>query len=71
MNQIQIGDIVTRKSYESDIFFRVTSIEEGKDEKIVTIKGIHERIQADAPISDLILQKSRVKGVASRLVGNM
>lgn len=54
MSDIKIGDIVARKSYDSDIFFRVAEIEERDNVRIFIIKGISYRIQADAPESDLI-----------------
>ena len=56
MGILKIGDIVTRKSYGSDIFFKVVDIKQNGDENIITLKGIYYRIQADAHESDLILQ---------------
>jgi len=56
MEQLKIGDIVARKSYGCDIFFKVADIKEVKGERIVTLKGISYRIEADAPESDLELQ---------------
>lgn len=51
---IKKGDIVGRKSYNLDIFFKVTDIfknEEGKD--FAALKGMHMRLCANAPLSDL------------------
>jgi len=59
MCEFMIGDIVGRKSYGCDIFFKVTNIKnEGPEdsENILTLKGISYRIEADAPESDLELQ---------------
>ena len=57
MSDIKVGDIVARKSYDSDIFFRVAKIEERNNVKVFIIKGISYRIQADAPESDLVSNK--------------
>ncbi len=56
MGDIKIGDIVARKSYGSDVFFKVVDIVERNGEKIITLKGISYRIEADAPESDLEIQ---------------
>jgi spore coat assemly protein len=56
MEELKIGDIVARKSYGCDVFFKVVDIENNEDEKIITLKGISYRIEADAPESDLELQ---------------
>lgn len=60
MGILKIGDIVARKSYGSDIFFKVVDIKQNAEENIVTLKGICYRIQADAPESDLILQNKHI-----------
>jgi spore coat assembly protein len=56
MGELKIGDIVARKSYGCDVFFKVVDIKSKGDEKIITLKGISYRIEADAPESDLELQ---------------
>lgn len=56
MSGFKIGDIVARKSYGFDVFFKVVDIKNGKDGNILTLKGISYRIEADAPESDLELQ---------------
>lgn len=56
MSEIKVGDIVARKSYGCDVFFKVVDIRNDGEEDIVTIKGISYRIEADAPQSDLVLQ---------------
>jgi spore coat assembly protein len=62
MGQLKIGDIVARKSYGQDVFFKVVDIVNNGAEKIATLKGISYRIQADAPESDLELQpENRVR----------
>jgi len=58
MGNLKIGDIVARKSYGQDIFFKVVDITNNGKENIVTIKGIAYRIEADAPESDLVVQSS-------------
>lgn len=56
MGEFKIGDIVARKSYEYDVFFKIVDIVKSENESIVKIKGISYRIEADAPESDLVLQ---------------
>lgn len=56
MAELKIGDIVARKSYGCDVFFKVSDITTNGTEKIVTLKGISYRIEADAPESDIELQ---------------
>jgi spore coat assembly protein len=56
MSGIKVGDIVARKSYGCDVFFKVVDITERNGERILTLKGISYRIEADAPESDLELQ---------------
>lgn len=56
MANLKIGDIVARKSYGYDIFFKVVDIKNDGKENVITLKGITYRIQADAPESDLIVQ---------------
>ena len=53
MREIKKGDIVGRKSYGKDILFEVSRIIETKQEDIVILTGIIDRIQADSKISDL------------------
>ena len=56
MSELKIGDIVARKSYGCDVFFKVVNITNNGRENIITIKGISYRIEADAPESDLEVQ---------------
>lgn len=56
MDKIKKGDVVGRISHGKDILFRVKRIITLKDQrKIVILKGISERIEADANIEDLYL----------------
>jgi len=52
VEQLQVGDIVVRKSYHEDILFRITKIDE--ENKIVFLCGVEFRLCADAPIDDVI-----------------
>jgi spore coat assembly protein len=52
MNNLKVGDLVSRKSYDSDIMFKVVDIKND----VVTLKGVCYRIEADAPLSDLLIQ---------------
>lgn len=59
---IKKGDIVGRKSYNSDILFKIDKIIETSKGKIALLKGIMIRIEADAPIEDLrIIEKDKVR----------
>lgn len=49
----QIGDLVTRNSYNNDLLFKITSI----DNNIAYLKGVDIRIYADSNIGDLRLEK--------------
>ncbi|NSL52879.1 sporulation peptidase YabG [Calidifontibacillus erzurumensis] len=48
---IRVGDLVTRKSYQQDLLFRVTEIHGD----IAVLVGEEFRLIADAPLSDLII----------------
>ncbi len=52
---IKINDIVGRKSYDCDIYFRVIDIWEQEGGKTAILFGEDIRLEADAPLSDLQL----------------
>jgi spore coat assembly protein len=54
MNKLKIGDIVARKSYGMDVYFKVKGIKYKAGEVIAELKGLSYRILADAPASDLV-----------------
>jgi spore coat assembly protein len=56
MSNLKVGDIVARKSYDEDVFFKVTGIRKEGQKNIVTLKGITYRLEADAPEEDLVIQ---------------
>lgn len=65
MQQIEIGNLVYRKSYEKDILFRVSDIIFEKGKKIIILKGVNVRLQADAEEDDLDIisyDKSKIYG---------
>ncbi len=45
----KVGDLVTRKSHQNDMVFKIIGIEE----EICYLKGLNIRLCADSPISDL------------------
>ena len=51
---ISVGDIVARKSYGMDVYFRVIEIYKKHNVDIAHLKGIDVRLWADAPLSDLV-----------------
>jgi len=76
MSEIKIGDIVARKSYGYDTVFKVANIQELRNgERILTLKGIEFRIEADSPESDLkIVSEKKIdkprfkKGEAKKMI---
>ncbi|WP_406677442.1 sporulation peptidase YabG [Moorella sp. ACPs] len=57
MNNIKPGDIVARKKYGKDIFFKVKSlIITDTGETTAILRGLDVRLVADAPLEDLELQ---------------
>jgi len=50
---IKIGDIVTRKSYGGDIYFKVDNIVGDQGREYAVLRGIVYRLCADAPLNDL------------------
>ena len=49
----EVGDIVGRKSHDSDIFFRITKIVSDAEEEKALLRGLDVRLYADAPLRDL------------------
>ncbi|ABO48629.1 peptidase U57, YabG [Desulforamulus reducens MI-1] len=55
MAKIQEGDIVARRSYGNDVFFKVTSVYRGADGKdYAVLKGLDIRLFASSLVDDLI-----------------
>lgn len=53
--QFQIGDMVTRASYQMDILFRIIRIDEtDQHEATAILHGNEVRLIADAKLSDLV-----------------
>ena len=50
----QIGDLVTRKSYDNDIVFKIVKIQD----KNFILKGVVVRLFADSPLEDLKIYNS-------------
>lgn len=54
MNRIKQGDVVGRRSYNSDIYFKVIEfLEDDAGNKYARLKGIDIRLCATAPVDDL------------------
>lgn len=59
MVQFKVGDIVARKSYNGDIYFKVIDMIKNSDGSTsAVLKGLDVRLEADAPIKDLRKVKS-------------
>ncbi|MCL5779694.1 MAG: sporulation peptidase YabG [Firmicutes bacterium] len=55
MSKIQEGDMVARKSYGNDVFFKVTSLHRGDDGKdYAVLKGLDIRLVASSVVDDLV-----------------
>jgi len=52
MTKVKVGDIVVRKSYNGDLYFKVLEIRG----RVCKLKGLDVRLLADAPIDDLIVK---------------
>lgn len=52
---LKIGDIVSRKSYNNDILFKIIDI----TEKVAILKGIELRLYADSELKDLVKEDKR------------
>jgi spore coat assembly protein len=64
----KIGDIVARKSYGSDILFKVVDIKNVGGKRVAILKGICYRLEADAPESDIMVQpESYVREYSARI----
>lgn len=50
---MKVGDIVTRKSHNNDIVFKIVDIIEDEGQIKALLKGLEMRILADAPVDDL------------------
>lgn len=57
MQQIQVGSLVYRKSYQKDILFRVSDIRCNNGKKIIILKGVNVRLIADAEEDDLDIKE--------------
>ena len=53
----KIGDIVTRKSHNNDVLFKIISI----NNTIVNLMGINVRLQADSLIDDLVIATGKME----------
>ncbi len=52
--RFKVGDIVARKSYNNDIFFKIEDIGAAESgELIATLRGLDVRLLADSPLGDL------------------
>ena len=60
MNDLKLGDIVVRKSYGNDVYFRIAEIITNAGAKpVYVLKGLFYRIEADSSGEDLIKQDTR------------
>ena len=70
--KIKKGDFVARKSYKQDVLFVVDKIINLKDgSAYVILKGVTIRIEADAPIEDIVrVDESKVTIAEKRIKNN-
>ncbi len=57
MQQIEIGSLVYRKSYQKDVLFRVSDIKDVNGKKLIILKGVNVRLIADAEEDDLDIKE--------------
>lgn len=61
LTKLNVGDIVTRRSYDGDILFRVVNIKFNCDgSECYVLRGLSSRIEADSNADDLVKQDARV-----------
>ena len=61
MSKFKKGDIVGRISYNKDVLFEITRIiKTSNNKRIMILKGITERIEADSPEEDLEIINKRI-----------
>src|SRR5699024_11774525 len=53
--ELQVGDLVERKSYNYDLLFRIIEIREENGEQYAVLHGEDIRLIADAPLHDLVV----------------
>jgi len=53
--KFKVGDLVTRKSHQHDMIFKIVEIEE----EISYLKGVNIRLCADSPLSDLEIYEDK------------
>lgn len=60
MNNFEVGDIVARKSYGGDTYFRITDIVKNqKGHPVYILRGLLQRIEADCVAADLTKHDQR------------
>lgn len=60
MSIFNIGDIVRRKSYGFDVKFRIDDIIVDSEKKLIILKGVDERLIADSPEDDLVIEEENI-----------
>lgn len=68
--KIKEGDVVGRRSYNNDILFIISRIIKINSQKFAILKGVSIRIEADAPLDDLVLIDKRVVNENIKAINN-
>lgn len=55
----EVGSIVSRRSYNQDLFMRILDIRNDGKDKIAILGGLDYRLLANAPLEDLVLKSER------------
>ncbi|MGB9792644.1 MAG: sporulation peptidase YabG [Thermacetogeniaceae bacterium] len=53
MEELRVGDVVSRRSYGGDILFRIEGITKEGGKAVAHLRGLFTRLCADAPLEDL------------------
>lgn len=52
--EVKVGDIVARKSYKNDLYFKITEITERSGQPKAKLRALDVRLMADSPLEDLV-----------------
>ena len=67
---IKVGDIVARKSYNNDIYFKVNEVMESDSGEVrVKLLGLDVRLFADSPVEDLVkVDREKIKEYRKKFI---
>jgi len=63
----KIGDVVTRKSYNNDVLFKIIELVDNK----AILKGVDVRLIADSPLDDLVMSSEDIESLDDLFMENI